>query len=125
MVLHSLVFMGKTEEDEETKKQHGRGNVEKGLQTSNALESRKDGRGPQETNEKASCGTEEITWKLNQKYQEEINKLRGFLSAFDMPLRVSALFVPLPRRHSEILPPSLRTNMLDLELPLYLIYKMI
>ncbi|CAJ1955146.1 unnamed protein product [Sphenostylis stenocarpa] len=60
-----------TEEDEETRKQRGKGNVEKWLQM--LLEnSQQAGTDPEETNENSSCGTEEkIIQQLNQKFPQK------------------------------------------------------
>ncbi|TKY48113.1 hypothetical protein E2542_SST25527 [Spatholobus suberectus] len=63
-----------TEEDEETRKQRGKGNVEKWLQM--LLENgQQEGTDPQETNENASCGTEEIIQQLNQKFPQKELKI--------------------------------------------------
>ncbi|XP_057458341.1 nuclear matrix constituent protein 1 isoform X2 [Lotus japonicus] len=64
----------KTEEDEETRKQRGKGNIEKWLEM--LLEnSKKDEMDPQEANENASSRTEEIIQKLNQKFPQQELKI--------------------------------------------------
>ncbi|XP_061347098.1 uncharacterized protein LOC133292668 [Gastrolobium bilobum] len=69
-VLHET----KTEEDEETRKQRGKGNVEKWLQM--LLENNpEEGTDPQETNENASCGTQNIIQQLNQKFPQKELKI--------------------------------------------------
>ncbi|RDX90600.1 hypothetical protein CR513_27512 [Mucuna pruriens] len=63
-----------TEEDEETRKQRGKGNVEKWLQM--LLENGQQEGYPQETNENASRGTEEeIIQQLNQKFPQKEMKI--------------------------------------------------
>ncbi|KAK7325205.1 hypothetical protein VNO77_29363 [Canavalia gladiata] len=69
-----------TEEDEETRKQRGKGNVEKWLQMllENGQQERTD---PQEINGNASLGTEEIIQQLNQKFPQKelkISKVSDF-----------------------------------------------
>ncbi|KAL2332426.1 hypothetical protein Fmac_020007 [Flemingia macrophylla] len=62
------------EEDEETRQQRGKGNVEKWLQMLLENGQQQEGTGPQETNENASCEAEEIILQLDQKFpQKELN----------------------------------------------------
>ncbi|KAG4947900.1 hypothetical protein AAZX31_15G011400 [Glycine max] len=64
------------EEDEETRKQRGKGNVEKWLQMLLENGQQQEGTDPQETSENASCGTEEkIIQQLNQKFPQKELKI--------------------------------------------------
>ncbi|KAK7261883.1 hypothetical protein RIF29_28206 [Crotalaria pallida] len=62
-----------TEDDEETRKQRGKGNVDKWLQM--LLENSQEGTDPQETKENASSRTEEIIQQLNQKFPQKELKI--------------------------------------------------
>ncbi|XP_020223172.1 uncharacterized protein LOC109805499 isoform X1 [Cajanus cajan] len=64
-----------TEEDEETRQQRGKGNVEKWLQMLLENGPQQEGTGPQETNENASCETEEIIRQLDQKFPQKELKI--------------------------------------------------
>ncbi|XP_028190232.1 golgin subfamily A member 6-like protein 22 isoform X2 [Glycine soja] len=65
-----------TEEDEETRKQRGRGNVEKWLQMLLENGQQQERTDPLETSENASCGTEEkIIQQLNQKFPQKELKI--------------------------------------------------
>ncbi|XP_019436389.1 PREDICTED: trichohyalin-like isoform X2 [Lupinus angustifolius] len=67
----SLLFHHETEteEDEETRKQRGKGNVDKWLQM--LLENGQEGMDPHEAQENISSGTEEIIQQLNQKFPQK------------------------------------------------------
>ncbi|KAE9588034.1 hypothetical protein Lal_00002847 [Lupinus albus] len=67
-----------TEEDEETRKQRGKGNVDKWLQM--LMKNSQQGTDPEEAKEHISSGTEEIIQQLNQKFPKmelKVSKVPG------------------------------------------------
>ncbi|KAL2332428.1 hypothetical protein Fmac_020009 [Flemingia macrophylla] len=72
------------EEDEKTRQQRGKGNVEKWLQMLLENGQQQEGTGPQETNENASCEAEEIIRQLDQKFpQKELKRKNGWTEKED------------------------------------------